>query len=367
MGNRGPKLAPIELSDEERAELQRWVRRRKTAQDLALRARIVLACAAGVSNAQVCRDLGVSAPTVTKWRGRFVAHRLEGLSDEPRPGRPRTVTDAQVEAVVAATLESKPATGTHWSTRSMAEHTGLSQNAVWRIWSAFGLQPHRQEAFKLSTDPFFVDKVRDVVGLYLDPPEGAVALCVDEKSQIQALNRTQPVLPMMPGTPERASHDYVRAGVTSLFAALDTATGQVITSLHRRHRAVEFKKFLAKIDHQVPDELQVHLILDNYATHKTPEIQRWLTRHPRFHLHFIPTSASWLNLVERWFAEITNRLIRRGVHRSVQALEADIRAWAATWNDNPRPYVWTRTAEEILESVAAYCNQIPKRTKQSGH
>ncbi|RKS04554.1 transposase [Nocardiopsis sp. Huas11] len=363
----GPKLPPLELSDEEHAELQRWIRRRKTAQDLALRARIVLACAEGLSNAQVRREVGVSAPTVTKWRQRFIAHRMDGLTDEPRPGRPRTITDAQVEAVVAATLESTPAPDTHWSTRSMAEHTGMTQNAVWRIWNAFGLQPHRREQFKISTDPFFIDKVRDVVGLYLDPPERAVALCVDEKSQIQALNRTQPVLPMMPGTPERATHDYVRAGVTSLFAALDTATGQVITSIHRRHRAIEFKKFLAKIDREVPADLQVHLILDNYATHKTAEVRRWLVRHPRFHLHFIPTSSSWLNLVERWFAEITNRLIRRGTHRSVQALEKDIRAWAASWNENPRPYVWTKTAEEILESLASYCQRISKRTNQSEH
>lgn len=363
----GPKLPPLELSDEERAELQRWVRRGKTSQDLALRARIVLACAEGLSNAQVRREVGVSAPTVTKWRQRFVEHRLDGLTDEPRPGRPRTITDAQVEAVVAATLESTPAPDTHWSTRSMAARTGMTQNAIWRIWNAFGLQPHRREPFKISTDPFFIDKVRDVVGLYLDPPERAVALCVDEKSQIQALNRTQPVLPMMPGTPERATHAYVRAGVTSLFAALDTATGQVITSIHRRHRAVEFKKFLAKIDREVPADLQVHLVLDNYATHKTAEIKRWLVRHPRFHLHFIPTSSSWLNLVERWFAEITNRLIRRGTHRSVQALEKDIRTWAASWNENPRPYVWTKTADEILESLASYCQRISKRTNQSEH
>ena len=363
----GPKLPPLELSDEERAELQRWVRRGKTSQDLALRARIVLACAEGLSNAQVRREVGVSAPTVTKWRQRFVEHRLDGLTDEPRPGRPRTITDAQVEAVVAATLESTPAPDTHWSTRSMAARTGMTQNAIWRIWNAFGLQPHRREPFKISTDPFFIDKVRDVVGLYLDPPERAVALCVDEKSQIQALNRTQPVLPMMPGTPERATHAYVRAGVTSLFAALDTATGQVITSIHRRHRAVEFKKFLAKIDREVPADLQVHLVLDNYATHKTAEIKRWLVRHPRFHLHFIPTSSSWLNLVERWFAEITNRLIRRGTHRSVQALEKDIRTWAASWNENPRPYVWTKTADEILKSLASYCQRISKRTNQSEH
>ena len=332
-----------------------------------MRARIVLACAQGMSNARIQREVGASAPTVAKWRKRFLAQRLDGLADEPRPGRPRTITDDQVEAVVTATLESKPATGTHWSTRSMAQHTGMTQNAVWRIWNAFGLQPHRQESFKLSTDPFFIDKVHDVVGLYLDPPERALVLCVDEKSQIQALNRTQPVLPMMPGTPERATHDYARAGVSSLFAALDTATGEVITSLHRRHRAIEFKKFLSKIDKQVPAGMDVHLVLDNYATHKTAEIRRWLVRHPRFHLHFTPTGSSWLNLVERWFAEITNRLIRRGTHRSVQALEKDIRDWAAAWNEDPRPYVWTKTAEDILNSIAAYCERIPKRKKQSAH
>lgn len=361
----GPKLPPLELHDEERAELQRWVRRGKTAQDLALRARIVLACAEGLSNAQVRREIGVSAPTVTKWRQRFVEHRMGGLTDEPRPGRPRTITDAQVEAVVTVTLETKPCPDTDWSTRSMAEHTGTTQNAVWRIWNAFGLRPHRQKSFKVSTDPFFIDKVRDVVGLYLDPPKRAVALCVDEKSQIQALNRTQPALPTMPDTPERDTHDYVRAGVTSLFAPLDTVTGQVITSLHRRHRAIEFKKFLAKIDRVVPADLQVHLVLDNYSTHKTPAIQRWLVRHPRFHLHFIPTSSSWLNLVERWFSEITNRRIRRGTHRSVQALEKDIRAWAAAWNEDPRPYAWTKTAEEILDNTASYCQRINKRNNQS--
>ncbi|WP_150249926.1 IS630 family transposase [Nocardiopsis deserti] len=367
MNRPGPKLEPVELSEDEHAELLRWLRRRKTTQDMALRARIVLACAQGKSNAQVQHEVGVSAPTIAKWRKRFLAHRLDGLVDEPRPGRPRTITDQDVERVVTAPLESTPANDTHWSTRSMAEHTGLTQNAIWRIWNTFGLQPHRSQTFKLSTDPFFIDKVHDVVGLYLDPPERALVLCVDEKSQIQALDRTQPVLPMMPGTPERATHDYVRAGVSSLFAALDAATGQVITSLHRRHRAIEFKKFLAKIDKQVPAELDVHLVLDNYATHKRAEIRRWLVRHPRFHLHFTPTSSSWLNLVERWFAEITTKLIRRGTHRSVQALEKDIRDWAAAWNEAPRPYVWTKTAQEILQSIAVYCQRIPKRTNKSAH
>jgi transposase len=330
---------------------------------LALRARIVLACAEGDSNSDVARLLGISRPTVTIWRSRFLTDRLDGLFDEPRPGRPRTVSDAEVERVVVSTLESKPRNATHWSSRSMATATGLSQTTVSRIWRTFGLQPWRAETFKLSTDPLFVDKVRDVVGLYLDPPERALVLCVDEKSQIQALDRSQPVLPMQPGVPERRTHDYLRAGVTSLFAALDVATGKVIGSLHRRHRQQEFLRFLRRINDEVPTDLDVHLILDNYATHKTPAVKRWLLRNPRFHLHFTPTGASWLNLVERFFGEITNKLIRRGVHRSVVALEKDIRAWLEMWNEQPRPYVWTKTADEILANLAAYC----KRIKDSAH
>jgi transposase len=358
-----PAAVAIELSDDERARLEAWARRRTTAQALALRARIVLAAAEGLSNSEIAERLGVSRPTVTKWRNRFGESRLEGLLDEPRPGRPRTVTDEQVEAIVIATLESKPKDATHWSTRSLAAHLGLSQHAVWRTWQAFGLQPHRQEKFKLSTDPQFVEKVYDICGLYLNPPERAVVLCVDEKSQIQALDRTQPILPMLPGTPERATHDYKRHGTSSLYAALDLASGKVIGSLHRRHRAVEFLKFLKTIDQQVPAHLDVHLVLDNSSTHKTPKIQRWLAAHPRFHLHFTPTSSSWLNLVERWFAELTSKLLRRGAHRSVRALNADIRAWIETWNEDPRPYVWTKPAEQILESIARYCQRI----NQTGH
>ena len=295
---------------------------------------------------------------LSRQRARCVAERLCGLVDEPRPGRPPTITDAHLEQVIVATLERTPTNATHWSTRSMAAHLGLSQSAVLRIWQAFGLQPHRQETWKLSKDPLFIEKVRDVVGLYLDPPERAVVLCVDEKSQIQVLDRTAPILPMMPGTPERATHDYRRAGTSSLFAALDLASGQVTCSVHARHRAIELKKFLAVIDTQVPVNLEVHLILDNYATHKTPAIRRWLAAHPRFHLHFTPTSASWLNLVERLFAELTNKKLRRGTHRSVRALNADIRSWIAHWNENPRPYLWTKTADQILESIARYCTRI---------
>ncbi|MEU8435398.1 IS630 family transposase [Streptomyces sp. NPDC029216] len=369
MGRPGPKLAMLVLSDHERQVLQGWVRASSTPQALALRSRIVLACAeadvGGLprSASAVTHELGITTQTVSKWRARFLRHRLDGMGDAPRPGRARTVSDEQVAAVVKATLETKPKDATHWSTRSMAAKTGLSQSTVSRIWRAFGLRPHRAETFKLSTDPFFIDKVHDVVGLYLDPPERALVLCVDEKSQIQALDRSQPVLPMMPGVPERTSHDYLRAGTTTLFAALDAATGQVIGSLHRRHRATEFRKFLAKLDREIPAGLDVHLICDNYVTHKTESVRRWLLAHPRFQLHFTPTGSSWLNLVERWFAELTNKKLRRGVHRSVQALERDIRGWIASWNANPRPYVWTKTADQILESLAAYCRRIT----DSGH
>jgi transposase len=358
MAERGRPKEPLVLSPEERAVLERLTNRRKTSQALALRARIVLACASGKTNRAVASELKVTPATVGKWRGRFVDKRLDGLFDEPRPGHPRTITDDKVEAVIVKTLEDKPVAATHWSTRSMAKAMGMSQTSISLIWRAFGLQPHRSESFKLSTDPLFVDKVHDICGLYIDPPERAIVLCVDEKSQIQALNRFAPILPMMPGTPERASHDYVRHGTTSLFAALDMATGKVIGSLHRRHRATEFKKFLQKIDQEVPAHLDVHLILDNYATHKTPEIQRWLLRHPRFHLHFTPTSGSWLNMVERWFGELATKKIKRGSHMSVRALEADIKEWIEHWNENPRPYVWVKTAEQILSSIARYCERI---------
>src|SRR5690606_28228817 len=355
MSRPAPKIPPLSVTDAQRAVLEGWVRRRATAQGLALRSRIVLECAEGYSIMEVSRRLGASADTVRTWRRRFLEWGLDGLSDEPRPGAPRKITDADVERVIVKTLEEKPKNATHWSTRSMAAATGMSQSAISRIWRAFALAPHRSQTFKLSTDPLFIDKVRDVVGLYLDPPEKALVLCVDEKSQIQALDRSQPVLPMMPGIPERRSHDYVRAGTTTLFAALEVATGKVIGSLHRRHRAVEFKKFLAKLDKEVPAELDVHLILDNYVTHKTPAVKQWLLTHPRFHLHFTPTSASWLNLVERWFAELTQKKLKRGVHRSVQALERDIRSWLSDWNQHPKPFVWTKTADEILDKVAAYC------------
>jgi transposase/transposase-like protein len=357
---RGPKLEPVILTDEERSTLEGWVRRRKSAQAVALRSRIVLACAGEQVPpiVAVARELGVSPDTVRKWRRRFLAARLEGLVDEPRPGRPPSISLDQVEQVVVATLEEAPRNATHWSRASMAARSGLSRSTIGRIWRRFDLKPHRTEAFKLSTDPLFVDKVVDVVGLYLDPPEGAIVLCVDEKSQIQALARSAPVLPMMPGVPERATHDYLRHGVTSLFAAFDVATGQVITSLHRRHRTVEFKKFLAKIDREVPAEFDVHVICDNYRTHKTDTIAGWLARHPRFHLHHTPTYSSWLNQVERWFGFLTDQMLRRSSHHSIHALEADIRTWIADWNTNPRPFIWTKTAQEILESLASYCRRI---------
>src|SRR6266545_939349 len=360
---RGRPTVQILLSDDERQTLQRWARRGRSSQALALRCRIVLACAEGWSNVDVGEQLGVHATTVAKWRRRFATRRLEGLADEPRPGVPRTITDAQVEEVIVKTLEATPTDATHWSTRSMARATGMSQTAVSRIWRAFGLKPHLEETWKLSTDPQFIDKVRDVVGLYLDPPEAALVLCVDEKSQIQALDRTAPSLPILPTTPARRTHDYVRNGTTSLFAALDVASGKVISSLHRRHRHQEFLKFLKTIDAAVPAELDVHLICDNYGTHKTPEIKRWLLRHPRFQLHLTPTYSSWLNLVERWFAELTNRKLRRSAHRSVAELEADIGAWVDAWNQDPKPFVWTKTADEILDNLARYLQRI----NNSGH
>ena len=351
------------LSDEERETLQRWARRPRSAQALALRCRIVLAAADGEHSNDIAKRLGCNASTVGRWRGRFAARRLDGLHDEPRPGKPRTISDDDVERVIVTTLEETPRNATHWSTRSMAAATGMSQTAVSKIWRAFGLKPHRVEDFKLSPDPQFIDKVRDVVGLYLNPPDAAVVLCVDEKTQVQALDRSAPILPLLPGTPARQTHDYKRNGTTNLYAALDVATGNVIADLTPRHRAEEFRRFLNLIDKHVPADLDVHVIVDNSSTHKTPSIQRWLVRHPRFTLHFTPTYSSWLNLVERWFAELTTKWLKRAAHRSVRDLVASIRTWTTNWNDNPKPFVWHKTADEILDNLANYCQRI----NDSGH
>ena len=357
-----PKL-PLLLAPQERETLERWVCRPKTAQALAQRARIVLACAGGQSNGVVATRERITRQTVGRWRARFLSKRLDGLLDEPRPGAPRRITDADVERALTRTLESTPRDATHWSTRALARACGLSQSAVSRIWRAFALQPHRTETFKLSRDPLFIEKVRDIVGLYLHPPDKALVLCVDEKTQIQALDRSQPLLPMRTGQPERRAHDYVRHGTTSLFAALNVKSGAVLGQCHRRHRAIEFRKFLGQIEAAVPAQCQAHLILDNYGTHKAPRIRRWLAQHPRFHLHFTPTGASWINLVERWFAMLTEKQIRRGVHRSTRELEAAIVDYIQVHNQRPKPFVWTKTADEILASVAQFCQRI----SNSGH
>jgi transposase len=370
----GRQMAVLELSESERAELTSLAGRRSTAQALALRARIVLGCAEGAENKEVAARLQIDQSTVGKWRRRFVEHRINGLRDEPRPGTPRTIEDERIEAVIVRTLESTPPDATHWSSRGMARASGLSTSTVQRIWRAFGLQPHRLETFKLSTDPDFVAKVRDVVGLYVSPPAHAVVLCVDEKSQIQALDRSQPMLPMRPGQPARRSHDYTRHGTTSLFAALDIATGQVIGKCYPRHRAAEFRKFLDEIEANVPRDLDIHLVMDNYATHKTQLIRDWLAKRPRWHVHLTPTSSSWLNQVERFFALLTDRQIRRGIHRSVAALHDTIAAFIASHNANPKPFRWTKSADEILAAIERFCvyNLPPepksiKRTSGSGH
>jgi transposase len=359
----GRPLPELRLTNKERDTLERWARRPKSAQALAQRARMVLSAASGQTNTAVAQQLRVKGETVGKWRARFVTKRLDGLLDEPRPGAPRRISDDAVERAIRQTLESKPADATHWSTRSLAAASGLSRSTVHRIWRAFALQPHRSETFKLSTDPLFVEKVRDIVGLYLSPPDRAVVLCVDEKSQIQALDRTQPLLPMRPGQVERRTHDYIRHGTTSLFAALDAKTGTVIGQLHQRHRSVEFRKFLDTLDAAVPADLDVHLIADNYGTHKTALIRRWLAKRPRFHLHFTPTGASWLNLVERWFGILTEKQIKRGVHPTVRALKLTIMQYLDLTNDAPTPFVWTKTADEILASIARFCGRI----SETGH
>lgn len=360
---RGRRMAELVLSAEDQATLERWTTRRKTGHGLATRAEIVLRSSSGCSNSQIARDLRLTNATVGKWRSRFVAQGIAGLLDEPRSGAPRRITDDQVEAVVVKTLESRPPDATHWSVRSMATASGMTRQSIHRIWKAFGLQPHRTETFKLSTDPQLIEKVRDIVGLYLNPPDRALVLCADEKSQIQALDRTQPTLPMRPGQAERRTYDYKRHGTTSLFAALDVATGRVIGELHRRHRSIEFRKFLDRIDAGVPAQLQVHLILDNYGTHKTPLVHRWLLRHPRFHLHFTPTYSSWINQVERWFADLTQKQLRRGSHRSTRALEEAIRLYLAAHNADPKPFVWVKSADDIIDSIARFA----LRTSETGH
>lgn len=357
MSTMGRPKAELELTEAELAELERLMRRRTGSAAVALRARIVLACSDGADNQDVADELGVSAHTVGKWRQRFVRARLDGLFDEPRVGRPRSVTDDDVERIIDSTLHENPKASTNWSSRMLASQLRVSPNAVRRVWKAFGLRPDRTETFSLSKDPQFVEKVRDVVGLYMSPPDNALVLCVDEKSQIQALDRMQPLLPMLPTHPERRTNTYARHGTTSLFAALNIATGRVIGKTYRRHRAREFRKFLDEIEDAVPTDLEVHLVMDNYATHKTEEIQRWLIRRPRFHVHFTPTSSSWLNLVESFFSIVDRRVTRRGVHRSAQALETDLRIFLDAHNGDPKPYIWTKTADQILDSLKRYCTK----------
>jgi len=360
---RGRPTVPLELSAEERSVLTQQSRQRKGPQQEVLRARIILGCASGQTGMAVGRALGVSNTTVGKWRARFLSYRLAGLSDEPRIGGPRTVSDRQVMAIVNKTLKERPKGATHWSTRSLAKDSGVSRDTVMRIWHAFGLQPHRLESFKLSADPYFVEKVRDVVGLYMNPPERALVLSVDEKSQIQALDRTQLAFPIRPGLPERQTHDYTRHGTVSLFAALNTATGMVIGQCHQRHRHQEFFKFLDLIDRQVPRELDIHLIMDNYGTHKTDSVKRWLLKRPRYHVHFTPTSASWLNLIERFFAELTEKRIRRGTFTSVDQLNQGIMDYLDAHNERAKPFIWTVTADDIFAKVTRFC----ERTHLTGH
>lgn len=345
------------LSEEERTVLGRYIRRGTTAQRLVMRARIVLLCAEGMKNKKVARRLGTSALTVSKWRRRFAEDRLDGLLDDPRPGAPRKIGDDAVEAAVVKTLETMPKGATHWSTRQLAKAVGMSKSTVQRVWHAFGLKPHRTESFQLSKDPLLIDKVRDIVGLYISPPDDAIVLCVDEKTQIQALNRTQPLLPLRPGQAERRTHDYERHGTTTLFAALDAKTGKVIGQCHARHRAIEFRKFLDRIDANVPADVDVHIVLDNYATHKAPTIKAWLAKRPRYHLHFTPTHGSWLNQVERWFGLLTQRQIKRGAHTSVASLKAAIEEFLNAHNEGALPFVWTKSADEILANIARFATR----------
>jgi transposase len=353
----GRPKQPLIVTEEERERLESLAHRARSQALLARRARVVLACAEGLDNKAVAKKLRCGLGMVGKWRARFLKARLEGLYDEPRPGAPRKISDDQVEKLVIQTLESTPRGQTHWSTRGLAKASGLSRMTISRIWHAFGLQPHRAETFKLSPDPQLIEKVRDIVGLYMNPPEHALVYCVDEKSQIQALDRTQPLLPLRPGQVERGTHDYKRHGTTSLFAALELKTNRVIGQLHRRHRSQEFRQFLDTIEANVPAALNIHIVLDNYGTHKTATVRKWFAKRPRFHVHFTPTYGSWINLVERWFAEITNRRIRRGVFRSVKELETAIREYIAVHNEDPKPFVWTRTADQILDSMARYAQR----------
>jgi transposase len=365
----GKPAVAIVLEPSQRAELERLARARTTGQALARRARIVLAAADGLENKTICSVVSADENTVGKWRRRFAAFGVDGLHDEPRPGAPREIGDDEVAELIRLTLETKPKGATHWSLRKMAAAVGHAPSTIHRVWRAFGLQPHRTETFKLSTDPLFVEKVRDIVGLYLSPPRRALVLCVDEKSQIQALDRSQPLLPMRPGQPERRTHDYTRHGTTSLFAALDIATGSVIGRCFPRHRASEFRKFLDRIEAEVPPDLDVHIVMDNYATHKTPLIRNWFLKRPRWHVHYTPTGASWINQVERFFALITEGCIRRGIHRSTAELEADILAFVETHNENPKPFVWTKSADDILASIKRFClrERVVVETSESGH
>lgn len=356
--SRRPRTTSVNLSSDQRAQLSSLCGSRTAANGLVFRARIVLLAADGLNNIAVAESLHTTRETVGKWLRRFAEKGLQGLHDELRPGRPRSIPDQRVASLIEKTLQTKPADGTHWSCRTMAEAAGLSKSTVQRVWNALGLQPHRQAHFKLSNDPLFVEKVRDIVGLYLNPPDNAMVLCVDEKSQCQALERTQPMLPLGFGYVEGVTHDYIRHGTTTLFAALDVATGDVITQCHKRHRHQEFLQFLRQIEATVPNELDIHIVMDNYATHKHQKVRRWLAAHPRYQFHFTPNYASWLNQVERWFGIITQKVIRRGSFKSVKELRGKIEAFVQSYNRRARPFVWTATAESIFEKIVRLCERI---------